>query len=259
MSKDVCSFCGSQITIHWEPARVWRCDGCGLMMKHPMPSDGELSRLYEEGWDEPEAHRRETGGTDAELGRTYARRLAGSLGRTNLAGLSILDFGAGRGDLLAALAELGADVCGVEPFGWEFVESRGFTVYRKLEDIPPDRRFDGAVSMDVVEHLRTPWIEMAALRRVLRSGGWLHVSTPNCDGARARLKGARWEEALKPGHLVLFTSRGLLSVLNHCGYERPRRLRWFIPYRRGVIGTAVNYLLQALHLDGALRFLAWNP
>ena len=258
MSAPECSFCGQPLSPCWDEARIWRCVGCCLLLRNPMPTEEELKRLYDASWDRPEDHSAETGGTDLPLARTYVRRLARSLGRWRLDGLRILDFGAGRGDMLAALKERGAEAHAVEPFGCEFLRDRGFAAYRDLDEVPEGTLFDGAVSFDVVEHLRTPWVDIAALRRLLKPGAWLLVCTPNGGGLRARLKGGRWEEARKPGHLVLFTSRSLRSVFARCGFVRCRRLRWFVPYRQRKAGRLVNYLLQGLYLDGALRYLAWN-
>ena len=88
-----------------------------------MPTQEELDALYAKSWQNPERFRSETGGTELGLARIYAKLLAGSLRLRNLKGLRILDFGAGRGDMLKALMELGAEVVGVEPYGLDFFES----------------------------------------------------------------------------------------------------------------------------------------
>ncbi|MEM3433160.1 MAG: class I SAM-dependent methyltransferase [Candidatus Methanomethyliaceae archaeon] len=223
-----------------------------------MPTPDELAELYKSSWHEPNKNPCETGGTTRPLAAIYARKLAASLGLKDFSGKVILDFGAGMGEMLAAVEELGGEVYAVEPFGCQYLAERGFRVFRSLEDIPPCLRFDGVIAMDVVEHLESPWEQLREIRGVLKDPGWLYVATVNAWCLNARLSRAGWREARRPGHLVFFTLRTLEKILAEAGFERLRRLRWFLGYNRGCIHTAVHYILQLFRLDGALRYIAWK-
>jgi 2-polyprenyl-3-methyl-5-hydroxy-6-metoxy-1,4-benzoquinol methylase len=170
-----------------------------------------------------------------------------------------MDFGAGRGAMALALRENGADVVAVDPFGHRYLRDVGLVAFADLGALPPDLCFDGIVSLEVMEHLLEPGETLAKLHERLRPGGWLFITTPNPAGLLARLSGERWREAAKPGHVLFFsptTLRGLLKVTDFCD---TRRLRWLLRYP-GVSTTrsALHYVLQAVLLDGSLRYLAYK-
>jgi 2-polyprenyl-3-methyl-5-hydroxy-6-metoxy-1,4-benzoquinol methylase len=57
-----------------------------------------------------------------------------------------------------------------------------------LEDMTrcsePDGRYDGALAVEVVEHVPDDEAFVAQLRRVVRPGGWAYLTTPNGDYVR---------------------------------------------------------------------------
>ena len=221
-----------------------------------MPKEAELTRLYEDGWRNPEANQAETGGTDLRLARVYARRLASSLGRRDFKGLRLVDFGAGTGTMSLALVEQGAVVVSVDPFGYERLRAQGLTAYRSLADVPRDQPFDGAVSLDVLEHLTAPWDDLAALREMIVPGGWIYVSTLNTASANARIKRGHWREARKAGHVVFFDAHGLELVLARAGFAEIRRPHWLVRYTRNPFRALLHVLLQLLGLETGLRAIA---
>ncbi len=253
-----CSFCHGTMRLYWREVNVWKCSSCGLLSRHPLPSEKDLAKLYQKSWSDPYEHTSETGGKDLDLARNYARRLASSVGFKDFSGLKILDFGAGRGAMLTALEELGADVYAVEPFGYQFLESRGFVTFRTLDEIPEGVVFDGIVAIDVMEHLYAPWNELRRFSQILKDSGWVYIATPNACGLNAKIFRSGWQEVLKPGHLIFFTPRSLQAVLTRCGMRRSRRLRWFIKYNDNPVRTLLHYFLQTLGLGGELSYLAWK-
>lgn len=213
--------------------------------------------MYQGSWADPGGHIEATGATDSLLARIFLEKLAHSLGREDLRGLRILDFGAGRGAMLAALRECGADAAGVEPYGYDFLRAAGFTVFPTIASLPPGMVFDGILSVDVVEHLPNVCDDLAALRKMLAENGWIYVSTPNAAGIKARVFQERWSEANNPGHLFLFTPRTLALALERGGYRRVRRLKWFVDYRRNPAVSLLHRFLQMASMDGELRFLGF--
>jgi SAM-dependent methyltransferase len=238
---------------------VWRCRSCGLLLRNPVPRAEELEALYAASWSAPVQARAQTGGTDLRLARIYVARLLRSLGIPDFGGRKILELGAGRGEMLTALGERGAIAWGVEPFGYDFLRRRGFAAFRRLRDLPPGLLFDGAVTVDVVEHLERPWQDLAALGLRLRPGGFLYLSTLNIRGLNALLSGPRWREFHKDGHLLFFNAPIMRRVLATAGFKRLRRLRWQVVYHRNPVRRAMDSVLQASGLDGGLRFLGCTP
>ncbi len=57
-----------------------------------------------------------------------------------------------------------------------------------LEDMTrcsePDGRYDGALAVEVIEHVADDEAFVAQLRRVVRPGGWAYLTTPNGDYVR---------------------------------------------------------------------------
>lgn len=160
--------------------------------------------------------------------------------------------------MLCALSDLGAQVYGVEPYGHLYLRSCGFRVFECLEEIPNSLRFDGIVSIDVIEHLSHPWRELNLLRKRLHESGWIYLATPNAGGAAATIKGPRWPEVGKPGHLVLFTPLSLRRTLASSGWVHVRRLRWRVRYSDNPFVRALHACVQAAGFDGQLRYLAFR-
>lgn len=160
--------------------------------------------------------------------------------------------------MLAALRDRGAQVLAVEPYGHGELEDRGIQTFRSLQELPQGRRFDGILSIDVVEHLEAPWRTIEDLHQRLENKGWLYLATPNAESLGARAMGNRWSQALNPGHLQLFTPEGLTHMLRRCGFMDMRRLRWLVPYRVGPARHLLQLLLQLLGVDGELRYLAFT-
>jgi len=210
------------------------------------------TRLYACPWEMT----RETGSTDENLARVYTQKLARSLGRQDFHGLRILDFGAGRGFMLRALRDLGAEAVGVEPYGITYLCDQGLEAYQDLSEI--SGHIDGVVMIDVFEHLHEPWKVLRELCSVLAKDRWIYVATGNPLGLNARLTKGNWREAKKLGHLVWPTPGLMAQMLKWAGFKRVKRLRWLVKYANNPIKTIMHYSLQLTGLDGELRYLAWK-
>jgi hypothetical protein len=105
-----CPFCEGDLVPKWTKRSFSRCISCNLIIRNPLPDDEELDALYEASWRAPEANSHETGNMDERLAAQYVKELTKSLGRNDVNGLKILDFGAGKAALMGALQTLGADV-----------------------------------------------------------------------------------------------------------------------------------------------------
>lgn len=251
----VCPWCGSALLQRiWPESNFDRCRSCLLFFRNPMPGQRELDEFYDRSWSNPEIERSETGGTDVWLAYVYVRKLARSLGRPDLDGLRILDFGAGRGDMLEALRGVGARAVGVEPHGFEYLQSKGFKVYRTLPEVPGT--WDGIVMIDVFEHLEKPWETLTSLRNLLAEDGWIYIATPNPVGLNARINKGRWREARKPAHLVFPHPSTMEKMLIHAGFRRIKRLRWLVRFHENPVKMVLNWAMQVGGLDGELKYLA---
>lgn len=221
-------------------------------MKHPFPSESEVDDLYRSSWEEPAQNTSETGSTPAELADVLAECLESEIQRS-LAGLRLLDFGAGRGAFSRALASRGAEVTVYEPYGAELLIRGGIHAISNREAI--SESFDGIAATEVIEHLRDPLEFGSWLHDHLNPLGWAFITTPNVEGFNARLRRQRWREFEKPGHVSLFSMKSITTALAAAGFTSIRSLKWNIG-TGSLLRRASETATSAIGLHGALRVLA---
>jgi 2-polyprenyl-3-methyl-5-hydroxy-6-metoxy-1,4-benzoquinol methylase len=253
--QPICPLCGGVASIKWLELSFAECSRCGALFRHPMPSEDELDGLYSGSWRAPDVNTAETGSTSEEIATAYVRHLRRALGANALAGVRIIDFGAGRGTLARILQAQGASVVCVDPYGANDLRHQGLAAEEALNRLTGD--FTGACLVEVIEHLPDPVSVLRAIRRLLEPGGWIYLSTPNRNGLNARLTKANWREANKPGHLCLFTAHGVEKILASAGFERIARQRWLVDFGSGFPRRLARYAMQMTRTDGGLRYVAY--
>jgi ubiquinone/menaquinone biosynthesis C-methylase UbiE len=146
--------------------------------------------------------------------------------------LRVLDVGCGEGQLTAAATQAGHAVIGVdvaeEPLR-RARERHGDLDVRLVEpdgEWPlADASFDAVWAGETIEHVLDTAGWLSEVRRVLRSGGSLLLSTP-ANGRLAMLASAlssrRMEERFDPrsDRLRFYTPRTLARLLDDFGFER---------------------------------------
>lgn len=258
MENNHCPICNHATVFTWEATPFNTCTTCGLRIRRLEDQGKKMEQLYNASWQAPDQFVGETGATDNRLAKIYLENLAKELGFASLKGLKILDFGAGKGEVLEALQEMGAVAYGVEPFGYDLLIQKGFHAFKSIEDALPHGPFDGIVSIDVLEHLIDPVSDVRSLNAALKNHGWFYAATPNNGSLRARLTGQRWEEALRKGHLFLFSAKSVRRLFEKAGFTRIQRLNWVIPYHNQLPKRLLNSILTIFRLDGELRFLGFK-
>src|SRR5207249_10956114 len=79
-------------------------------------------------------------------------------------------------------------------------------------------QFDVITMWDVIEHLPDPAGALETMRRLLRPGGLLAISTMDVDAPVARLLGRRWPWYMQM-HLWYFSRRTLTRMVQASGYD----------------------------------------
>ena len=191
---------------------------------------------------DPEAFNRfEAAGWEARAGsyaflRPITRRVGGTvLAAAGVArGMEVLDVGSGPGDLAAAAAELGADTVGID-VAPSMVRRAAMThpsiPFRvgSFEAIPAGAgAFDAVLGNFVLNHVGRPELALLEARRVLRSGGWLALSSWDAP-RRNRVLGlvldaveaaaAPPPAGLPPGPTNFRTDAELRSLVEGAGFE----------------------------------------
>ena len=226
--------------------------------------------------------------TVSSLGRSYSETYRGErLGNRDVArhgwprsrveacvhwagtGDRVLDIGCGNGEVLYNLRRSFRGL-----YGTELAEVRAETAQRCLEGLPATvmvgdvvhgldfeaGKFDLVICADVLEHIVDVWTALDEIRRVLRPGGRILITTPNVASIRRRVQlvAGRFpstsagdeglalrhsSELLDGGHVHYFTFRMLDRVLTRAGFSDIRfhgfgRLGRLHDFRRSLLSSS---------------------
>jgi SAM-dependent methyltransferase len=198
-----------------------------------------MQEYYEELW---ERLPRDLTPPDDETRRAF---LVGEVTR----GERALDLGCGEGDFTALLAEAGAAAVGVEIANAAIRRARtkhpGLDFRLAPIDGPlplEDNAFDLVWASEVIEHVADTARWLSEVRRVLRPGGRLLLTTPSHGRLWLALGGIeRFSEPLGD-HLHLYSRRSLVQVLREFGFAEVRVRAVGGPplLRRLLLGRAVR-------------------
>ena len=193
-----------------------------------MPAAEELHAVYGEAYFR-NARSAETGYDDYEadrfcIARTANRRLE-AIEKFVPARGRLLDVGCALGFFMEAAAHRGWLVEGVDISDHATsyardelgLDARTGTLHTVALD--PDS-FDVVTAWDVIEHVLDPVEELRAMRRLLRPGGLLVLSTPDIGSRVARVTKSRWMGfKLAEEHLVYFDRDTIEKAVAHAGFE----------------------------------------
>jgi SAM-dependent methyltransferase len=244
--------CGSQfVLVHRDVAELRfdlaerfsleRCVSCGTIVTTPRPDARYLNRLYEEIYLPPEYQAPNPALIHASMDTSrrisaHVRRQWRSERSTEIPALffdgptarhfpangSVLDIGAYTGENMLWLAAAGYTVVGLEP------SARAAAVGQRLgldiRDAPieqpdlPSALFDVAYMSYVIEHLMEPGLALANVRRLLKPGGRLLVTTHNVHSVWRYVFRDYWFHWHTPFHLFHTHPRSLCRLVEGAGF-----------------------------------------
>jgi SAM-dependent methyltransferase len=214
-----CQVCGAtraRVVRSEDPWKVVRCRGCGLLATWPLPSEHDLEQLHDD--TEYYSARGMGAAADREAWRGRAEQVMNMVPE---AAESVLDFGAGTGGLVSALRDLGYQADGVEPSA----AGRALALDRYGVELIPALSAVGrgtyaaVVMLHVLEHLRDPIGELAAIRERLNPAGTLVIEVPHAGSVERLIPSRRREILDLPAHVHHFTPRTLGRALSRAGFE----------------------------------------
>lgn len=220
-----------------ETFALWRCGGCRSIHAR---DEVDLDRYYRA---YPFARATASRVTRFFHGRLWRRlRAAGVAPRAR-----VLDYGCGRGLLVAALRRRGVDAHGYDAYDSEFADRATLAT-----------SYDAVIAQDVIEHVADPLGLLDELGRLVRPGGRVAIGTP--DAAAIDLaQPERWRHTLhQPYHRHLLAHPALEAAATARGWAVLRR--WRRPYTNSWVPTLNQpYLLRYLRAVDDTLDVAFEP
>ncbi|MDD5089788.1 MAG: class I SAM-dependent methyltransferase [Candidatus Wallbacteria bacterium] len=136
-------------------------------------------------------------------GRGIIRKAAGLVNAHFDKSARILELGSGKGALAERLLDLGFKglTCSdINADDFALLHRVGFLQIDGNSDFSGLFRepFDLVIALEVIEHLENPWHFFREVKKMLKPGGSLILSTPNIDSVKSRL------EFMKKGRFCFF-------------------------------------------------------
>ena len=231
--RTTCPWCDSPALVQrlhtpdltqFKPGRfvIDECTGCGLLFQNPRLTIEGLDFYYRDCYDG--LGMGETEFLFSQATSSYRGRVA--LARRHTTPRRWLDVGTGYGHFCAVARDLLPDTCmdGLDMgASVEEAQRRGWIdqAYRGMfPDLAPSLQgiYDMVSMHHYLEHTRDPWVELAAARTVLGSGGYLLIEVPDPECRFARLLGRYWLPWLQPQHQQFLQVSHVTAALSAQGF-----------------------------------------
>ncbi|QDV29998.1 Malonyl-[acyl-carrier protein] O-methyltransferase [Planctopirus ephydatiae] len=287
----VCPLCQ---TSEWDPVfagedrfsgvpgifQVVECQRCGHLYTNPCPTRESLSSCYPE---EYQVHQSALTAIQQKSAETTDRRswlsyvpgvrafyrfLRNDRGQIvplppSSERSCALEVGCSAGDFLQKLRSAGWQAQGVELVHGpaEAARQRGFEVFEGVfEEAPLEKeKFDHIFAWMVLEHTVDPVAVLTKMRGLLRPGGKIYFSVPNCQVWDRYLFGKEWQCWDLPRHLQHFHPATLKLALRKSGLESIRIIPQASVYTLlGSIGLALSRSGNDWCRKCGQKFLSWN-
>ena len=187
-----------------------------------------------------------SGGTS----RLEIKHLILSILKTYNKGLSLLDFGAGKGGLLSMLYELGwfSSLTGLDLYERPTMldNSIGWHQQDLNDPVIGLASYDVVICSEVIEHLENPRQTFRSLNQLTKSGGTVILSMPNNESLRSYLRlivaghYAGFSEASYPAHITALLRKDLERMCGESNFSPPS----FCYTNSGLIPYLTSYRWQ---------------
>ena len=212
-------------TVSHEKFSLVECTGCSFVFTNPRPTASEIGKYYQS-----EDYISHTNSSSGLMNKVYQiarkRAIAGKLKIVEDAGASpktLLDYGCGTGEFLAAAKGAGWICAGLEPDPGarnQAISNHGLNVQEpeQLKALP-DGQFGVVTLWHVLEHVHNLKETVAHLYRVLSSEGVIIIAVPNRTSWDAEKYGPFWAAYDVPRHLYHFSKKPMLKLMEQAGFK----------------------------------------
>jgi len=243
------------------------CRECGFYFTNPRPTEADVGRYYAS--EEYVSHSKTSTGLVNRLfhiARYFTIRHKEKIVRKNTSSKSILDYGCGTGDFLAALKKSGWSCYGIEPNESARLyakESNGIHAgdensFGKIEDASLS-----AISLwHVLEHVYPIEQRLKDFHQKLTDEGTLFVAVPNMKSFDAKKYGSFWAAYDVPRHIYHFSPATLEQLMKRSGFTLVKKypMRFdaiYISMLSEKYKTGTSKILKALYFGLLSNFLAF--
>ena len=201
---------------------IVRCSSCGVG-KTQLPGGFSTDEIYTEDYFQGGQADGYLNYIDSEdLLRAEFRSIIDDLRRI-VGGGKLLELGCAYGFFLAE-AQRYFETHGIEvsESAVRYCRSLGLDVEQGVlteEYVQRGESFDVVVMLDVVEHLTEPDRVLHLLRRAMKPGGKLLLSTGDWESVVSRTMGRYWRLMTPPQHTFFFSPRTMSAMLTRVGFE----------------------------------------
>lgn len=246
INQPMCKICGhNAVTLPIDG--YIRCEYCKTYITKVLPNNKKVQKVLEEHAETYILDKQETGDNHSNLVRLYL------LNKFTKSTKTVLDFGCGSGSLVKYLLSNG-----YKAFAYDkseiikkYLASQSIPFYEKLSEIP-NNYFDVVTCFDVIEHVTNPNMLIQNIKRKIKKGGILVLSTPNSRGLSAKILGKKWWVFGPTAHFVLFSPYSIKLLITKMGLEvldlsTDTITPWFTPSEK-FVSKIINKLLYLIIL-----------
>ena len=202
---------------------VWKCHSCGSLTVDPMPSEAERKAFYAEAYFSGNA---EGGGyasynADKIATRSTYEKMLDLLEPYRAPGAKMIDIGAASGMFVKWAQERGWDAIGqdISSAAAQMASENGVVVQTIPVEQIPVSTYAAVTALDVIEHVDQPRQFLRSLLNGLVPGGVILINTPDAESVLGRVLRHRWHAVCPPEHVVLFSKKSLIQLVEQEGND----------------------------------------
>lgn len=222
MRQISCPVCKTDPVSTPESLSICTCSRCAIRWTY-VPEEVDAAALYT---DEVYAVVDNRKSAFERIIFSEARKVLQKARELNPNAISLLDFGSGKGQFLAAAKSIGWRGLGVETaaeradFARKNYHTNVLNEYYQGGKIQ-DGNFDLITLNHVLEHLPEPLkLVSELLKNNLAQDGLVYIEVPRADSWQAIIAGANWMHWDIPKHLTHWTAQGMEREFGKLGYSK---------------------------------------
>jgi 2-polyprenyl-3-methyl-5-hydroxy-6-metoxy-1,4-benzoquinol methylase len=264
MDRKCCNLCNEKKSVLLYSINnfdIVKCEKCGLVYINDIPSDKELSDIYEENSDILNANVEEAIQRSVFKNPHQKRyKLISKLAKGKL-----LEIGCGNGEFLKVAKMNDWDCIGVDISKKNCIRVNSNGIKAIQGDICDmdffveeyHECFDVVVMWACIEHLKNPKKAIINLHKCIKPGGYLFISTGDIESINAKISGSNWNLLTPPQHLFYFSEKSLVYLLKNTGFE-PLSVKHIgsVINNNKSIAKYINYFCMSIKKFGDVIFIS---